>query len=124
MVQVNFDDIPVNFKHLAQQVVELPEFIEEKSAMESFSTLPEEARILTVTYQGSSNGYTLFSVPEVDFWYTHTPHGTWLRSYIGYDAKYEQDVLVEKYNLMKLYDAQVSVFDNNKLPIYINRPTS
>lgn len=124
MVKIKFDDVPLSFEHLAQQVVELSEFIEEKNALENSSSLVDDLKVLTVSYIGDEKGYVLFSVPEVDLWYTYTPHKTWMRCSVAYDAVYEQKVLVEKYNMMKLFEIEIKFFKNRKLPIYIKRPSS
>lgn len=122
MIQVLFKDIPVNFKEIAQQIPKLNGFVEAREKTEDYIPV-DEVRTMTIAYEGSANGFSLFSVAEADLWYAHTPHQQWIDAYIGFDPKYEQTVLVEKYSCMKIFDARIESFDKT-LPVYTDRPKS
>lgn len=120
MVKIVKENIPLNFKDLADQIELHKEFIEHKEIIELHSNLPEDLKKLTISYQGSANGYVLFSVGEVDLWLCYTPEKTWIQVYIAYDKKFEEEVLIEKYNHNKIFEAVIEDFQQ-KLAVYTKR---
>lgn len=117
MAKIIAKDIPTNFQHLVNELLELPKIKAEVQDIEKYGSDPNIE--MELSYEGSGNGNTLFYIGYFDYWALHTANGRWLRACIGYDDEYIQTVLEPK-NYIEIFRGKINAFDK-VLPVFIQQ---
>jgi len=120
MVKITPKDIPTNFQHLVAELLELPKIKAEVAEIQQYSSDPNLE--MTLSYEASGNGNTLFYIGYFDYWAVHLANGRWLRACIGYDDQYIQTVLEPK-NYVELFQGKINSF-NQVLPVFVQQQFS